>query len=293
MKSKLCYQVKSKNMYSQNREQIRGAKTSKVISFTSGKGGVGKTSIACSVGLALSNLGNRVLLLDADMSLANVDVVLGLTPKGTIRHVLDGDAGFKDIILTTQEGLDIIPASSGFEPLASLSSEQKLILRQAVEDIAPDYDYILIDTAAGIGSDVLFFNSASHEIVCIVNSEPTSLTDAYALIKVLSRKFGERQISILVNNVTGSAEAERTFSRLSAAVERFLQGSIKYLGFVPTDAQVREAVQGRTAFQTAYPSSPAALAVAKLAKALDGDYYEPRVKGGLQFLFDKLLEAGS
>lgn len=291
MKSKLSYQMNTEAMISQNKQRNRALSSSKVISFTSGKGGVGKTSIACSIGLALTKLGNRVLLLDADMSLANVDVVLGLTPKGTIRHVLDGDASLKDILLSTAEGLDIIPASSGFAPLATLSSAQKLVLKHSVEEIAPGYDYILIDTAAGIGSDVLFFNSASHEIVCIINGEPTSLTDAYALIKVLSKQFGEQKIGILVNNVRDSIEAERAFSRLHAAVERFLHGTIKYLGFVPTDSQVREAVQGRTAFQTAYPSSQAALAVAKLAKALDGSFYEPRAKGGLQFLFDKLLEA--
>lgn len=291
MKSKLSYHMKLANMNNEHQPRRRAANSSKVISFTSGKGGVGKTSIACSMGLALTQLGNKVLLLDADMSLANVDIVLGLTPKGTIRHVIDGDASLTEIMLSTAEGLDVIPASSGFAPLASLNAAQKLVLKHAVEEIAPNYDYILIDTAAGIGSDVLFFNSASHEIICIVNGEPTSLTDAYALIKVLSKQFGEQNIGVLVNNVSDSAEAERTFNRLQAAVERFLQGSIKYLGFVPTDAQVREAVLGRTAFQTAYPSSQAALAVAKAAKTLDGNFYEPRAKGGIQFLFDKLLEA--
>lgn len=294
MKSKVSYEVfKQANEKQISRNSLGSTRSSRVISFTSGKGGVGKTSIACNVGLALTQLGNRVLLIDADLSLANVDVVLGLTPKGTIRHVVEGHANFKDILLSTPEGLDIIPASSGFESLAQLTGEQKLMLRDQVDSIASDYDYILIDTAAGIGSDVLFFNTASHEIVCVVNGEPTSLTDAYALIKVLSTRFGEKSISILVNNVLDAAEADRTFSRLRGAVERFLQGNIKSLGFVPTDGRVREAVQGRAAFQSAYPSSQASLAVAKIAKALDSGFYEPRVKGGLQFLFDKLLEAGA
>jgi flagellar biosynthesis protein FlhG len=274
-----------------NQLKNQGVVPTKVISFTSGKGGVGKTSLACGVALSLVAQGNRVLLLDADMSLANVDLVLGITPRGTLKHVINGDAKLIDIMLTTSEGLDVIPAASGVESLSLLTSEQKLILKDSIDEIAFNYDFVLIDTAAGIGSDVLFFNSASHQIICVVNNEPTSLTDAYALIKVLSQNYAEREVSILVNNVKDSREAERTFVRLQSAVDRFLHTNIKYLGFVPTDELVREAVKGRTAFQTAYPSSQAALAVSRVAKTLEASFYEPRSKGGLQFLFDKLLEA--
>jgi flagellar biosynthesis protein FlhG len=269
----------------------RGFRSTKVISFTSGKGGVGKTSLACGTALALTSQGNRVLLIDADLSLANVDLMLGLTPKGTLKHVLTGDAKLKDILLTTSEGLDVIPAASGFQELTALNLAQKMLLQQSLEELAHEYDFILLDTAAGIGSDVLFFNAASHEVVCIVNREPTSLTDAYALIKVLSRSYGEKEVSILVNNVKDSGEAERTFARLQNAVDRFLHTKIKYLGFVPTDETVREAVLGRTAFQTASPSCQASLAVSRIAKTLEGSFYETSSKGGLQFLFDKLLEA--
>lgn len=291
MKSKQCIEDQAEVINMNNKQRNRRLAPSKVISFTSGKGGVGKTSIACGVALSLTALGNRVLLLDADISLANVDLVLGLTPKGTLKHVFDGHARLADIMLTTTEGLDVIPAASGVESLSALDSSQKLILKQAIEELAHKYDYILIDTAAGISSDVLFFNSASHQVVCIVNNEPTSLTDAYALIKVLSGKYGEKDISILVNNISDSAEAEKTFNRLRKSVERFLHTNIKYLGFVPTDARVREAVRGRTAFQTAFPSSQASLAVSRVARTLEAGFYEPRAKGGLQFLFDKLLEA--
>lgn len=293
MKSKEYRQNKTQVEKNVNMQRNRGFAPTKVISFTSGKGGVGKTSLACSVALSLVSQGNRVLLIDADMSLANVDLVLGLIPKGTLKHVINGDARMLDIMLTTSEGLDVIPAASGVESLSLLNSEQKLLLKAAIEEIAYDYDFILIDTAAGIGQDVLFFNSASHQIVCVVNSEPTSLTDAYALIKVLSKNYGEKEVSILVNNVTDSREAEGTFARLQSAVERFLHTKIKYLGFVPTDELVRNAVKGRTAFQTAFPSSQAALAVSRVAKTLEAGFYEPRSKGGLQFLFDRLLEAES
>ncbi|NDC38148.1 MAG: MinD/ParA family protein [Proteobacteria bacterium] len=272
----------------QNQKQHQGI--TRVISFTSGKGGVGKTSSVINIGISLARQGRSVLLLDADLGLANIDVMLGLTPNATLHDVLEGRRSLQEILLPGPEGIMIIPSASGVESICTLSAAQRLHLLEAVEEIASDFDYLLIDTQAGIGSEVMYFNSAAGEVVCVINGEPTSLTDAYAMIKLLSRNYGERTISILVNNVVDEREAKQAYSRLSRAVERFLQVELRYLGFVQADLAVREAVQVQTAVSQLFPSSQAGLGYARLARTLDDRFLERRVKGGLQFFFKQLLE---
>lgn len=262
----------------------------RVISFTSGKGGVGKTSSVVNLGIALAREGRSVLLLDADLGLANLDVMLGLKPRWTLLDVLEGRRSLQEILLTGPEGMMVIPAASGVESICTLSGAQRLQLLEAVEEIASDFDYLLIDTQAGIGSEVMYFNTAAGEIVCIINGEPTSLTDAYAMIKLLSRNYGERSISILVNNVEDERRAKEAFARLSGSVDRFLHIELKYLGFVPTDVSAREAIRAQAPVSQMFPSSPAALGYARVARALDERFLERRVKGGLQFFFKQLLE---
>lgn len=262
----------------------------RVISFTSGKGGVGKTSSVVNLGIALAREGRSVLLLDADLGLANLDVMLGLKPRWTLLDVLEGRRSLQEILLTGPEGMMVIPAASGVESICTLSGAQRLQLLEAVEEIASDFDYLLIDTQAGIGSEVMYFNTAAGEIVCIINGEPTSLTDAYAMIKLLSRNYGERSISILVNNVEDERRAKEAFARLSGSVDRFLHVELKYLGFVPTDSAAREAIRSQSPVTQIFPSSPAALGYARVARALDERFLERRVKGGLQFFFKQLLE---
>ncbi|MBN8550642.1 MAG: MinD/ParA family protein [Deltaproteobacteria bacterium] len=270
----------------------------RVISFTSGKGGVGKTSSVVSTAIALAREGKSVLLLDADLGLANIDVMLGVTPRATIHDVLRGEKTLEEVMINGPEGISIIPAASGVESICNLDSEQQLTLMRAIEEVAYQFDYLLIDTAAGIGTDVMFFNSASREIVCVVNPEPTSLTDAYALIKVLSTQYGEKSVSVLVNNVRANSmpaerEAQMVFNRLSTAVERFLHIELKYLGFVPSDPSLIEAIRSQRALMELYPSSPSGLAFASLARKIDAEFHELRVKGGMQFFFQQLLEMSS
>src|SRR5262245_10883236 len=165
----------------------------KVLSFTSGKGGVGKTHIVVNLAYALQSLGARVMLLDADLGLANVDVLLGLAPRFTIQDVLDGHKTLDDVLVTGPAGMLILPAGSGVPELAELNDSQRLQLLTILETLEHDIDFLLIDTGAGISANVMYFNVAAQDIVVIVTPEPTSITDAYALMKVLSTKYDEKR----------------------------------------------------------------------------------------------------
>jgi flagellar biosynthesis protein FlhG len=265
----------------------------RVMSITSGKGGVGKTHTATNLAISLASLGNSVLVLDADLGLANVDVLLNLKPKGTLHDVLKGSMRLDDILLEGPGGISIIPAASGVEELHELRSHEKLLLLEEIERIAYRYDYLLIDTPAGIGSDVMYFNSAAAEVVCVINGEPTSLTDTYALIKVLSTTYGEKNFSVVVNNVADETEAATAFRKLTRAVERFLKVRVRYLGWVPTDGTVRECVMQQQAISADFPSSKASLSIAAIARKVADQKPEVTVKGGMQFFFRQLLEMTS
>jgi flagellar biosynthesis protein FlhG len=265
----------------------------RVISVTSGKGGVGKTHTVTNLGISLASLGYSVLVLDADLGLANVDVLLNLKPQGTLHDVLKGSVRLDDILLEGPGGISIIPAASGVEELHELRSEEKLLLLEEIERIAHRYDYLLIDTPAGIGSDVMYFNSAAAEVVCVINGEPTSLTDTYALIKVLSTTYGEKNFSVVVNNVADETEAAAAFKKLTRTVERFLKVKVRYLGWVPADGMVRECVMQQQAISADFPSSKASLSLAAIARTVADQKPEVTVKGGMQFFFRQLLEMTS
>ena len=265
----------------------------RVISVTSGKGGVGKTHTVTNLAISLASQGYAVLVLDADLGLANVDVLLNLKPKGTLHDVLKGSLRLDDILLEGPGGISIIPAASGVEELHELRSEDKLLLLEEIEKMASRYDYLLIDTPAGIGSDVMYFNSAAAEVVCVINGEPTSLTDTYALIKVLSTTYGEKNFSVVVNNVADETEATAAFKKLTRAVERFLKVRVRLLGWIPADGMVRECVMQQQAISAEFPSSKASRAIAAIARTVADQKPEVMVKGGMQFFFRQLLEMTS
>lgn len=272
-------------MYSESRQGL-----TRVISVTSGKGGVGKSTTVVNLAIALAEAGKRVLVLDADLGLANIHVLLGLRPAHTLADVFAGTMTLNNILLDGPAGIQIIPASSGVQEIISLSPERQLLLMEAIESIASSFDYLLIDTQAGISQEVMYFNSASSEVLCIINAEPTSLTDAYALIKVLSKNYGEKEVSILVNNVADVRIAQQTFTRLARAAERYLHVDLHYKGFIPSDNAVNEAVLDQRAVRQLYPSCSASRAYSKLAETIDRDFFGCRIKGGMQFFFKQLLE---
>jgi len=274
-------------------ESVRSRAVTRVLSFTSGKGGVGKTHTVTNTGIALAELGMSVLILDADLGLANVDVLLNLKPKGNLHDVLKGRVTLDDILIEGPGGISIIPAASGVEELQALDSEAKMFLLQEIERVAHRFDYLLIDTPAGIGSDVMYFNSAAADVVCVITGEPTSLTDTYALIKVLSGSYGEKRVSVIVNDVPSEDAARQAFGKLARAVDKFLQVEVRYVGWIPSDEIVRECVMQQRPVVLEYPSSRIAVAVAEVARTLDEERLSRRLKGGMQFFFRQLLEMSS
>ena len=206
----------------QKRIKQRSMEIPQVITVTSGKGGVGKTNIVGNLAIALKRLGKRVLILDADLGLANIDIIFGLTPKYNINHVINGERDIADILIKGPEDIYIIPAGSGIQELSQLTEGQKLNLLSEFDAIDDWFDIFLIDTGAGISSNVIYFNIAAAERIVLVTPEPTSITDAYALIKVLYTKHGTNTFKILVNMTKGAEEAESVYKNLSSSVDRFL-----------------------------------------------------------------------
>jgi flagellar biosynthesis protein FlhG len=265
----------------------------RVISFTSGKGGVGKTHTVVNTGIALASQGFSVLILDADLGLANVDVVAGVSPKGTLHDVLKGRCALDDILVEGPGGIVIIPAASGVEEIQALQASEKMLLMSEVERIAHQFDFLLIDTPAGIGSDVMYFNSAAGEVVCVITGEPTSLTDSYALIKVLSSSYGEKSFWVVVNDVASEADASVAYNTLANAVQKFLHVETRLLGWIGSDDEVRQSIMNRKPIAYVRPSSRAARGLSAVAQEIAANRPNVRIKGGMQFFFRQLLDLPS
>jgi len=264
----------------------RGGRT---IAVASGKGGVGKTNIVANLAIALRRRGQRVIVVDADLGLANLDTLLGVNPRATLRHVLHGECALRDVLVEGPAGIQIVPAASGFEELTQLTDAQRLLLLEQVDSLDGAFDVLLLDTGAGISSNVLFFAAAAHETMVVVTPEPTALTDAYALVKVLSTRYAEQRFAVLVNMARGEFEARRTFTHLSRVAERFLHVSLRWAGWVPFDAEVPEAVRRQRAVVELAPRAPVSRAFETLAQCVVDWPESVPPKGGLQFFFRRLL----
>lgn len=270
--------------------RVTKGKPARVISITSGKGGMGKTSTTVNLGLALVNSGRRVLLLDGDLGLANINILLGFKPGKTLHQVIRGEARIDEVIVTDPSGLDIIPAASGIPELTYLSEEERTVLIEEFESLAGRYDYVLVDTAAGIGDNVLYFNGAAEQIVVVVGPEPTSITDAYALIKVLYQKTGRRKFGVVVNRTPIGSDGRSTFNQLAKATDKFLNVQLNLIGSLTDDSSVSEAVISQRPFLQLFPSSKVSLDMTRLAEKIDADQSVRGLNGGLQFFFRSILE---
>ncbi len=264
----------------------------RVITVTSGKGGVGKSNLALGLGLALARMGRKVLIWDADLGLANIDVLLGLKTTATIHDLLNGTKTLSDIIVDGPAGLRIMPAASGILELGELSEGQKQRLLSEFDDWDDDLDYLLIDTAAGIGSNVLYFNLAAQERIVVLTNEPTSITDAYALIKVLSTRYQQDSFHILPNQVSGAKEAKNVFGLISSVADKHLQVSLHFLGFVPRDEAVTAAVRAQKPFLLTAPDSVASRNIEEIAKRLQANPPDQFAGGGLVFFLNRLASFG-
>ena len=254
-----------------------------VIAVTGGKGGVGKTNVSVNLALALAELGRRVMLMDADLGLANIDVLLGLTPKRTLADVISGECDLRDVILQGPGGVRVVPAASGTQSMVQLSPMQHAGLIQAFSDISDNLDVLIVDTAAGIGDSVVSFVRAAQEVLVVVCDEPTSITDAYALIKLLNRDFGMNRFRVLANMAHTPQEGRNLFTKLSKVTDRFLDVALQYVGAVPYDESVRKAVQKQRAVYEAFPRSKCSLAFKAIAEKVDAWPLPANPRGHLEF----------
>ncbi|WFS61100.1 MinD/ParA family protein [Pseudodesulfovibrio thermohalotolerans] len=261
-----------------------------VLSVTSGKGGVGKTNMSVNLAYTLSAAGKKVVLLDADLGLANVDVILGLAPQYNLFHLFHEDMTLDRILYDTPYGFRILPASSGVSDMVNLDKGQKLDLLDAMDSLEDNVDYLIVDTGAGINDNVLYFNLAVQERLLIITPEPTSLTDAYALIKVLKLHHGVEKFRVLVNMVKDVKMAREVYLKLLNACDHFLDGiSLDLVGFVPFDQNVRNSVIAQTPFCHKFPKTPASVAVRQTAQKIKTWQVTPNTDGNIKFFWKKLL----
>jgi flagellar biosynthesis protein FlhG len=253
---------------------MSNAARARITAVTSGKGGVGKTFVAANLAAALARRGQRVLVLDADLGLANLDVVLNLHPKITLHEVFTGKAALADAILPAPGGFSVLLAGSGLVEYSRLTPEVREQLLDVIQKVAPDFDRILLDTGAGISDVVLYAVSLADEVMVVATPEPTSLTDAYATIKVLASQQQRTAIKLLVNQVSRAGEGRGIRGQLQLVVDRFVTNGtdtplkLELMGDVPTDTSVREAVQRRQLLLEAFPGSAAAQGITAIAEKM-------------------------
>ena len=261
-----------------------------VIAVTSGKGGVGKTNVSVNLAVALAENGKQVMLLDADLGMANVDVMLGLHPHYNLTHVISGERTLEEIMVTGPAGLKVIPASSGVQRMAELSPNEHAGVIRAFSEIGHQLDTLIIDTAAGISDSVVSFTRASQEVLVVVCDEPASITDAYALIKLLSREYGMHRFRILANMAHSVQEGRELYGKILRVTDRFLDVALDYVGMVPYDDYLRKAVQKQRAVVDAYPRSRAAMAFKTLSGKVAGWPTPTGAGGHLEFFVERLIQ---
>ena len=260
-----------------------------VIAVTGGKGGVGKTNISVNLSLALAQLGKRVVLLDADLGLANVDILLGVKSDKNIADVLSGECNLADILLSTSGGIKVIPASSGTQSLVSLSSQEHAGLISAFSTISDQMDVLVVDTAAGISNTVVSFVRAAQEVLLTVCDEPSSITDSYALIKLLNRDHNVSRFRVVANMTRSDREGPNLFAKLTKVTDRFLDVLLQYAGAIPYDEYVRKSVQRQRPTLEAYPGCKASIAYKELANKVASWPVAKQSRGHLEFFVERLV----
>ncbi|HWK75259.1 MAG TPA: MinD/ParA family protein [Povalibacter sp.] len=260
-----------------------------VIAVTGGKGGVGKTSVAVNLATALATTGRRVMLLDGDLGLANVDVFLGLSPRHTMAHVLSGERALEEIILESPHGVQVVPGASGVANMANLSAAAHLSLVQAFSSLSSRVDVLIVDTSAGLSHSVLQFSQAAQHVLLVVCDEPASMTDAYALAKVLSRDHGVSRFRVVANMVRTPGEGETLFRKLERVTSKFLDVTLEYLGEIPEDPYLRRAIREQRPVVGAFPASPSTRAFKKLALKADKWPVPDGPRGNLEFFMERLV----
>ena len=241
----------------------------RVLAVSSGKGGVGKTNIVANLAYALAKRKKQVLVVDADLGLNNIDILLGLAPKFNIGHLLSGEKDVKDIIVEGPAEIHLLPAGDGLQELTQLDSEKKMMLMEELDRVSNEYDFLIFDTGAGISTNVTYFCSAAHEILLVATTEPTSLTDVYALIKTLYIKHSQKYFRMVLNSVASEKEAQIIFRNLVAVTDRYLPNvSVEYIGYILSDSNVPKAVRQQKAFIELYPHAKVSQCINQLAQKI-------------------------
>ncbi|MDH3616143.1 MAG: MinD/ParA family protein [Gammaproteobacteria bacterium] len=279
------------NTQGSNLRRFMKPKPVKVLSVCSGKGGVGKTNVACNVAIALGSRGRNTCLLDADLSLANVDVLLGLQPRFNLSHVVSGDADLTSTILDGPSNIRIVPASSGNFCMTDLPPAAQVGIIQAFSELTNQPEVLVVDTAAGISSKVAQFVQAGQHPLVVVCDEPAALTDAYALIKVFSQNYGISRFQIVTNQSRKAQDGRALFRKLSRVTDSYLDVVLRHLGDIPRDDYLVKAVQEQRAVVDAYPKSESGVAFQQIAASIDALPAAREASGGIEFFLERLLMA--
>jgi flagellar biosynthesis protein FlhG len=261
-----------------------------VIAITSGKGGVGKTNVAVNLSVSLAEQGRSVVLFDADLGLANVDIALGIKSKFNISHVISGERTLEEIIVEGPQGIRIVPATSGVSSMTTLSVQERGGLVRAFSDLSFEIDTLIVDIGAGIDQSVQNFASACQEIIVVICDEPASITDAYALIKVLNKECGVKRFHVLANMVESESQGRQLYGKIATVADRFLDVHLGFLGAIPRDEFLRKAVQQQRPVTQLYPGSKSSLAFKKLADVVQSSFTSQQTSGGLGFFVERLIQ---
>lgn len=269
--------------------QMNNQEPVQVVAVTSGKGGVGKSNITVNIAVALAQQGQNVLVMDADLGLANIDVLLGLNPRYNLSHVMSGECSLEDTIIEGPEGIRIIPASSGTRSMADLSPAENAGIIRAFSELTTPVDTLLIDTAAGLSQSVVSYIRAAREVIVVVCDEPASITDAYAMIKVMNRDFDVQRFHILANQAHSIQQGRELYMKLSRVADKYLDATLGFMGSVPYDDYLKKSVQKQKCVIQNYPRSPSAMAFRKLSQKVQNWPIPQMMEGHLEFFIERLI----
>lgn len=286
----LSHQIAKKMGVDEPAAKGQNPRGTRVLAITSGKGGVGKTNIVANLGIALQRLGKKVMVFDADVGLGNLDILLGLAPKFNFSDVILGNRTVGEILIRGPENLTILPAGSGIEEMTGLSRIQTAKILKELEGCLDGYDFLLCDTAAGISSNVMYFSAAAQDTLVVTNPEPTAITDAYALMKVLSQKYGVKRFGLIVNMVSDLPEAQEVFRQITLVTNRFLNIELDYIGHVPRDLNIRKSVRRQRAVSELYPDSRSSQCLRSIAVRICNCPRRHMPEGPRLFFWEKLLD---